>query len=279
MSALIRSSYHTHSHYCDGEGEVVEVIQAAIAAGLTEVGISSHAPLPFETGWTMPGERLSSYVAEVSELQARYRDRITVLMALEIDLIPNAEVERYQQEALFPLGFDYFVGSVHFLGERNSPRSFDDTEEGFRAILDEEYGGEIAAMTADYYARMRLVLGIPGVKIVGHLDRIKRWNAGHTYFSGDEPWYVAAVEETLQAIAVSGHIVELNTSGMRRDLGEPYPSPAILHRIRDLGIPVTVNSDSHIPTDVDAGFAEAAELLGEIGIRPITLSGARIKTF
>lgn len=272
MTTSIRTNYHTHSRYCDGDGEIAEMIEAALAAGLTEIGITSHAPLPFETGWTMPHARLASYAAEVRELQVRYRDRITVLLGAEIDLIPNAEVERYQQEELIPLGFDYFVGSVHFLGERNSPRSFDDTDEGFRAILDEDYAGDIRAMTADYYARMRQVLTIPGMKIVGHLDRIKRWNADHRYFTGDEPWYWAAVEETLQAIAASGHIVELNTAGLRRDLGEPYPSPAILARIRDLGIPVTVNSDAHSPDDVTAGFVEAVEMLDSLGIRPVTLS-------
>ncbi len=272
MTTSIHTNYHTHSRYCDGECEIAEMIEAAIAAGLTEIGISSHAPLPFETDWTMPPERLDEYVAEVRQLQAQYRDRITVLLSAEIDCIPNDEVERYQREALFPIGFDYFVGSVHFLGKRDSPRSFDDDAEGFRAILDEEYGGDIQAMTVEFYARVRQVLAIPGVRIVGHLDRIKRWNADHRYFVGDEPWYVAAVDETLAAIAASGHIVELNTAGMRRDLREPYPSPAILARIRDLGIPVTVNSDAHTPAEVAADFDEAAEMLESLGIQPVTLS-------
>ena len=114
MTASIRTSYHTHSHYCDGEGEIVEMIDAAIAAGLNEVGITSHAPLPFETDWTMPSEQLPQYAAEVRALQERYRDRITVLFGAEIDYIPGSEVDRFQREQLFPLGFDYFVGSVHF---------------------------------------------------------------------------------------------------------------------------------------------------------------------
>src|SRR6185312_569924 len=125
----LRSSYHTHNHYCDGEGQIAEMVEAAIAAGLSEIGISSHAPLPFATEWNMPPERLTDYVAEVRELQERYRHQISVLLAAEIDYIPNDAVVRFQEEALFPLGFDYFVGSVHFLGKRDSPRSFDDTEE------------------------------------------------------------------------------------------------------------------------------------------------------
>jgi histidinol-phosphatase (PHP family) len=274
MPSTSRTSYHTHSHYCDGEGEIDEMIEAAIAAGLTEIGISSHAPLPFATDWTMPPEQLAAYVAEVRDLKERYHDRISVRMGAEIDYIPSVDVARYQRDEIFPLGFDYFVGSVHFLGRRNPPRSFDGFEEEFREILDEEYAGDVMAMATDYYYRMRQVLTITGVKIVGHLDLIKRWNAGQTYFTGDEPAYRAAVEETLQAIAASGHIVELNTAGWRKGLGAPYPSVAILRRIRELEIPVTVNSDAHMPADVDAGFADAAALLSELGIRPVSLAEA-----
>ena len=273
MNSSIRTSYHTHSHYCDGQGQIVDMVEAAIAAGLTEIGISSHAPLPFETDWTIPPEQLTDYVAEVRALQAQYHDRIKVLLGAEIDFIPNSEVARYQQDVIIPLGFDYFVGSVHFLGHRNPPRSFDDTEEGFREILNEEYDGDIAAMTADYYHRMRQVLTIPGVKIVGHLDRTKRWNAGHTFFNGDEPWYLDAVDETLAAIAASGQIVELNTSGWRKGPDEPYPSAAILSRIKEFGIPVMVNSDAHSPSDVDAGFERAYSFLAELGIVPVSLDG------
>lgn len=271
-SSPIRTSYHTHSHYCDGEGEIADVVEAAIDAGLNEIGISSHAPLPFATDWNMPVDQLPNYVEEVNGLRRRYRDRIRVLLAAEIDYIPTDDVARFQMKELFPLGFDYFVGSVHFLGQRKPPRGFDGTEEEFRELLFEEYDGDIESMATEYYTRMQGVLTIPQVKIVGHLDRIKRWNAKHNYFSGDESWYRAAVERTLEAIAASGRIVELNTSGWRQGLGEPYPSEAILRRIAELHIPVTVDSDSHTPGDVDAGFAQAASLLANLGIQPVTLA-------
>jgi histidinol-phosphatase (PHP family) len=274
MASAHRTSYHTHCRYCDGEGEIAEVIEAAIAAGLDTIGISSHAPLPFDTEWTMPPERLPAYVAEIRALQRRYRDRIEVLLGAEIDFIPDPRVAEFQRAQILPHGFDYFVGSVHFLGDGWPPRSFDDTEAGFRAILHEDYGDDLAAMTTDYLQRLARVLAMPGVEIVGHLDRIKRWNAGKggRYLNGDEPWYLDAVEGLLRDIAASGKIVELNTAGWRRGLGEPYPSRAILARCGELGIPITINSDSHTPGEVAAGFAEASALLSELGIEPVRLA-------
>ncbi|HET7036955.1 MAG TPA: histidinol-phosphatase [Thermomicrobiaceae bacterium] len=271
MSQPSTTSYHTHSRYCDGHGEIAEVIEEAIAAGLDTVGISSHAPLPFSTEWNMPLERLAGYVAEVRRLQERYAGRIQVLLGSEIDYIPGDEVAEFQRRQVHPLGFDYYVGSVHFLGDGWPPRAFDGTEAEFRAILHADYGDDIGAMVTDYYRRLPGVLTISGVRVVGHLDVIKRWNAGQQYFRGDEPWYRDAVEGALRAIAASGHIVELNTAGWRKGLGEPYPSPTILARCQALGIPITVDSDSHTPQEVAAGFQQAAELLADLGIEPVRL--------
>lgn len=261
-------SYHTHNLFCDGEGTVEEVVQAAIAANLTEIGISSHAPLPFRTEWNMPAERLQEYVRTVREVQDRYQDRIRVLLGAELDFIPDSRVIDFQQREIFPLAFDYFVGSVHFLGRSYPTPSFDDDEEGFRAILQGEYTNDVEAMVTDFYRRVREMVKLPRMRIVGHLDRIKKWNGKRAYFAGDEAWYVAAVDETLRAIAASGKIVELNTAGWRQQIGEPYPAPWILKSCRRYDIPVTVSSDSHRPVDVTLGFDRGLACLAELGMTP-----------
>ncbi|HZT96396.1 MAG TPA: PHP domain-containing protein [Chloroflexota bacterium] len=60
ISAL-HSSLHTHNHYCDGDSTIDQVVEAAVACGLARLGISSHAPLPFGTEWTMDPRELESY--------------------------------------------------------------------------------------------------------------------------------------------------------------------------------------------------------------------------
>jgi histidinol-phosphatase (PHP family) len=266
-----RASYHTHNEYCDGTGAIEEVVQAAIAAGLTQLGISSHAPLPFETDWTMPADRLANYVREVRDLKERYRNQIRIMLGAEIDFIPDPRINAFQEEWILPHGFDYFVGSVHFLGFGYPPQSFDGTEHEYREILRTDYRGDVEAMVVDYYSRVRRMLDLPGVAIAGHLDLIKRWNADHTYFTGDEPWYRDAVEETLTAISAAGTIVELNTAGWHKGLGEPYPARWILERCRDRAIPIVLNSDSHTPGEVTRGFEEGSPLLADMRITPVML--------
>jgi histidinol-phosphatase (PHP family) len=272
MSSMFAASYHTHNEYCDGQGRIEEMVEAAISAGLTEIGISSHAPLPFETEWNMSAARLSDYVAEVGELQRRYRAQITVLLGVELDFIPDQRVLDFQRNTIFPLDLDYLIGSIHFLGTGYPPRTIDGTEEEFREILQDDYQGHITAMATDYYRRVRQMLDLPGLSIIGHLDRFKLWNADHRYFTGDEAWYRETVGQTLRTIAISGQIVELNTGGWRKGFGEGFPAPWILEHCRELGIPVTISSDAHAPDQVTIGFEQAQACLDDLGITPVRLS-------
>lgn len=263
------ASYHTHNTYCDGECSIEAMIEAAIESGLIEIGISSHAPLPFTTEWTMPLERLPAYVAEVRELGERYKDRIRVLLGLEVDYLPGEEVAAFHQEYIAPLEMDFTIGSVHFLGPIDAPREIDGQEEIFHQLLYKEYGGDIRTMVEEYYRRIPEVLSLPHVRIVGHIDRIKRWNANHRYFTSDEPWYREAVEAALRPIAASGVIVEINTSGRRRGAGEDYPAQWVLGRCKNLGIPAIVSADAHAPDEVVWGFEEAEAALDQVDIVPV----------
>ena len=72
----VLGNYHTHSRWCDGQGETADVIEAAIAADLSQVGITSHAPVPFPATYALPLANLRAYREEVLRLREVYRDRI-----------------------------------------------------------------------------------------------------------------------------------------------------------------------------------------------------------
>ncbi len=44
-----RTNYHSHCSFCDGKAPMEEFIREAIRQGFTAYGVSSHAPLPFDT--------------------------------------------------------------------------------------------------------------------------------------------------------------------------------------------------------------------------------------
>jgi len=43
--------------------------------------------------------------------------------------------------------------------------------------------------------------------VVGHMDKIKMHNSAKPYFSEEDPWYRAQVEETLDLVARTGCIL------------------------------------------------------------------------
>ena len=264
----LRTNYHTHSRYCDGEGEIVEYIEAALAAGLDSYGVSSHAPVPVQTRdpWLMRPDDLPVYCAEVRRLRDAYRDCLPIFLALELDYVPG--LEAFYREQIFPHDFDYFVGSVHFVGTDGEGMSWeiDASAERFAAGLNGGWHGDVRRAFEEYFALQRAMVGTPGVAIVGHMDKMKMWNSGDRYFRETDAWYVAAIEETLRAFKAGGLIVELNTSGLRKAIASPFPSPWVLAHCRDLGIPITVTADTHQPAEVAAGFSEAAVILRDLGI-------------
>jgi histidinol-phosphatase (PHP family) len=262
---MLRTSYHTHSRYCDGKGEIAEYVDAALAAGLDALGITSHSPLPFREEYAMSLDEVPAYCADVLRLRRAHGDRIQVHLGLEWDYVP--EHLPAMEEMLAPFRFDYLIGSVHFAGTDADgiPSAYDLSRGGFERGLDELFDGDIARMIRAYYARIRSMLAWGQIAIVGHIDRIKMWNKDNRYFREDTPWYREEVEQTLQACVRSGVIVELNTSGWRHAVRAPYPSPWVLRRCLDLGIPLVVTTDAHTPARVTEFHAEAETLIRDAG--------------
>ncbi len=266
----VLGNYHTHSRWCDGQGEIADVIEAAIAADLGQVGISSHAPVPFPSIYALPLADLRAYRAEVLRLREVYRDRIDVLLGLELDALP--ELLDYNQREALDLGFDFTVGSVHFVRKtaEGRPWPLDLSADRFDQLLREQFNGDIRALSAEYYELIAGLATYPGVDIIGHIDRgVRLWNGEGRYFDESQPWYRALIDDTLRALAKTDRIVELSTGGWRRGLSDPWPSVWIVRRCQELGIRMTVNSDSHHPNQIAYDYDRARAVLRETGHREI----------
>jgi histidinol-phosphatase (PHP family) len=59
--------------------------------------------------------------------------------------------------------------------------------------------------------------------------------------------------------------MELNTSGLQKDIQEMNPGPAILRAMRERDIPVTIGADAHTPQRVGAHFEVALDSLVAAG--------------
>ncbi|AXE19914.1 histidinol phosphatase [Runella rosea] len=261
------TNYHSHSHYCDGKGSPEQQVQGALAQGLRAFGFSSHCPVPFENQWSMKAERLDEYLAETRALQAKYEGQIELYVGLEVDFIPEMV-----GPSDFPM-LDFCVGSVHYVGlnQFGQPWEIDGSSVEFLECLDTVYGGDIQKVIQKYYGIIRQMVETDPPQVVGHLDKIKMHNAARHLFDESESWYVAEVEQTLQAIAKAGITTEINTRGNYKRGLELYPSPWIINRMNELNIPICINSDSHRPEEITASFPLAYQVAKAAGYEEVRI--------
>lgn len=263
------TNYHTHCNYCDGGKPMEDYIKEAISKGIVAYGISSHAPVNFSCKWTMKPEEANNYSKEIDDLKLKYKNQIQLYKGLEVDFIPEKVGPTHPN--IKALGLDYTIGSIHFMDayEDGTPWQIDDNKHVFSNGLNEIFGGDIQRVVSRYYELTREMIVESAPDIVGHIDKIKRQNAFKPYFSEESTWYKKEVEDTLDLIKTKGVIIEVNTRGYYKGLTDIYPSPWILKEILDRKIPVQVNTDAHVPKEIDLGYAYAIQILQDIGFRSV----------
>lgn len=261
------TNYHSHCLYCDGRANMEDFIHFAISEGFTSYGISSHAPLPFSTAWTMEWDSMNDYLSEFSRLKAKYADKIELAIGLEIDYLneeSHPALSRFQE-----LSLDYRIGSVHMLySPKGEIVDIDTQADTYRRLVDTHFDGDLDQVIRLYYKNLLRMVELGGFDIVGHADKM-HYNAS-CYRPGllDEPWYDMLVREYLATIAQHGYMVEINTKSFH-DLGIFYPNERYFSFLKELGVRVQVNSDAHYPERINNGRFEALTALKKVGFETV----------
>ncbi|MCR4336411.1 MAG: histidinol-phosphatase HisJ [Candidatus Omnitrophica bacterium] len=239
----IISDYHMHTPLCGHAiGEPKLYAEHALKVGLQEIGFSDHAPfvrgpLP---GITMKREELPIYYKMIEEVQEKFKGKLRIKMSIEADFIPG--YEKQTKAILDDYPYDYVIGSVHFIGDWG----FDSPEE--RKSWD---AANVNQVYRDYYALLRQSAQ-PGLfDIMGHVDLVKKFGARPTEDMSDE------VRRTAQVFKDVGVAIEINTSGLRKPVGEIYPSLDALKIYQQAGVPLTFGSDAHEPQHVGCDYDKA----------------------
>ena len=255
------TNYHSHCLYCDGRANMEDFIRFAISEGFSSYGISSHAPLPFSTAWTMEWDRMDDYLSEFSRLKGKYADKIELAIGLEIDYLneeSHPAIPRFQE-----LPLDYRIGSVHMLySPLGKVVDIDTPADIFRQLIDAHFEGDLDYVVHLYYKNLLRMVELGGFDILGHADKM-HYNAS-CYRPGLLDGYDALVRDYFAEIARHGYIVEINTKSYH-DLGTFYPNERYFPLLKVLGIRVQVNSDAHYPERINNSRAEALAALKKVG--------------
>lgn len=264
------TNYHNHFKYCDGVDEIENHIKEAIHFNVKSIGFTSHSPVHFVNKWSMDSEDLPAYLKEVDQAKVQFAGQIEIYKSLEIDYFPekNGLIETLRKT----LNLDYTLGSVHFVEafEDGMPWEIDGPLLTFEKGLKEIYGNDIQKVLKRYFEITMHMLEHDCPSILGHVDKIKMQNHSKFFFDEQSTWYRDYLSQTLEVAAESGTIVEINTRGLYKNrASETYPGRLGLKRLKELKVPICLNSDSHHPREIIGEYENTASLLKEIGFKEL----------
>lgn len=259
------TNYHTHCHFCDGKGSAEEVLEKAKQLGYQALGFSSHAPLPFANDYSMQQQDLTRYIKTINAL--KNQQQIEVYLGLEID---------YLQDYIQPadskwreLGLDYVIGSVHallFSAEKNDMLSVDGLDDDVDYLLYDVYQNNSRKLVEDYYQKVTDLCRSGGFDILGHYDLVKKHNRRLNFFDESASWYRDVAISSLDSVAKSGVIMEVNFGGMLRGATDDvYPPLWLLKEAFQRHIPVQINADAHAPHHLGVHQEYCRDLLLQAG--------------
>ena len=261
--------YHVHLHPhgpWNGRGpqpgefpldHIEAYVETAAARGFAEIGFTEHLYRCFESApvlgefWAVdagsfvaehsarwvPEDRafsLDDYAGAVVDAKGR---GLPVLLGLEVDFFPDTIGAVLEMLAPYP--WDVLIGSVHWVGAWSIDHS--------GAVSEFERRG-VRAAYEEYFEWETSLAASGAVDVLAHVDVVKKM--GHHL---PEP-PVELYEPVVAAAAASGTAVEVSTAGLHDAAGELYPSPTFLQMFHDAGVPITLASDAHAPTEAARDF-------------------------
>jgi len=217
---------HNHTPLCHhAHGDAREYAKKAVEMGVKYFGFSDHAPMKFDEEYRMSFKEIDVYTQIVRDVKEEFKAQIEILFAYEVDFLKGLIDERVMKQEV-----DYFIGSVHFL----SGWGFDNPE-----FIGTYKDKNIDDIWKEYFNAIEALANSGLFDIVGHLDLLKIFK----FLPKTDIRILAG--KAMRAIKKNALVIEINTAGFRKPIGEQYPSSALLQLASELDIPITFGSDAH----------------------------------
>lgn len=253
MERRTRIDIHVHSEFStDSQAKMDDVVRTAIDKGIQVLCFTDHID------WDYPVEDLafdfdvSVYQKNIEAMRSRYGDRIRILMGVELGMQEHLAGRYRRLLADYP--FDFAIGSQHLVG-------------GMDPYYPETFAGKTDAEVYRQYFEDLLadVKAFHDFDSLGHLDYVVRYGRTRAREYSYRK-YADLIDEVLKLLIRYNKALEINTCGLRKQLGFPNPHPDILRRYRQMGgTLVTIGSDAHRPELLGDRFDQAVGLLRQCG--------------
>lgn len=227
-----------HQDRLANEENIREYLERASLIGLKAIGFADHDYYLKDLNLPLIREVAKDYPS------------LEVAIGLEVDYRLGEE-ERIQ-EILRTYPFDFVIGSVHEI----DGWLFDYPEEEKR-----HWEKDPDQTYREYFSMLEKAASSGLFTTIGHFDLIKIFGVR------PKTDVLELADQTLGVIAEKGLVIELNTAGRFKPVGEYYPEEKILKEILRRKIPVTLGSDAHQGIHVGRDLELGCDLLKSIGFK------------
>lgn len=256
MDQNLRVDCHVHTVFSGhGTGSIDDAVAAAEDLDLATIAFTEHLGMP--DGWD-PDNDFSMSEASLN----RYHDDIMAARERSegLDIVYGAEADwlgDVDYITAHARGFDYLLGSVHFVDgwAFDNPRYVDGWDSW----------GNDRVWTRYFEVWCEAASSNAPFDVMSHPDLVKKFGR-YPSFDVRELYSEAA-----RVAAENDRMIEINTSGARKPVGEFYPSAEFLRFFHDAGVDCAVGSDAHDPADIFSGIPDALTLAASVGYDDIVV--------
>lgn len=248
---MIYTDLHAHTVFCDGKDTPEDMILSAIEKGLKTMGLVVHSYLTISPQYSVKREQEPVFIKTMADLKEKYKDKIKILCGIEKDFYTEA----------CETGYDYTIGSVHYVKSGDTLYGIDGTYERFEQAV-EAFGGDYYALAEEYYRLVGDVVEQTDADIIGHIDLIVKFNEKKNYFDENNPRYINAYKKAIDKLVKFGKPFEINTGAISRGYRTtPYPSKPVWEYIKEKGGKFILSSDSHAKENIAFEYDKWKNLL------------------
>ena len=249
---LLKTDLHTHTVFCDGACSPNELLEKAVSLNLKRLGILVHSYTFFDESYCVKKEKVKEFQNLITDLKEKYKGKLEVLCGVEQDYYSTFSTD----------GFDYVIGSVHYLFKDGEYLPVDENEEITRRNIFEFFNGDPYAYAEEYFRVVSGVVEKTGADVIGHFDIVAKENAGGLFIDTNNIRYQKAYKDAIKALVKCDKPFEINTSRIFKGLSKnPYPELTIIDEIKKLGGKFILSSDAHATNAVAFKFNEIYSLI------------------
>jgi histidinol-phosphatase (PHP family) len=239
--------------------------ESASERGISELGVAEHVHRFVQAldVWRHPWYRHWAH-DDIDAYCEFVREETDLRLGIEADFLPGREEET--AELLDGRDWDYVLGSIHFLREEAL-----DLREGQWAEFDIWRSNDPEKVWARYFETLGEAARSGLYDILSHPDLVKVW--GENTPAEPRRFY----ERAMEGIDGSDVAIEVSTAGLRKPVREIYPAREFLELCLEVGRPVALSSDAHVPEHLGWEYERAVDWLGDIGVEEIAVFDRRTR--